>query len=48
MVSARCASLLVVMVFLAKGGGEVWVTVGSVHVFFQLQAADSGCHSILF
>lgn len=43
-----CASLLMVMVFLDEGGGEVWVTVGSVRMFFQLQPADSGPHSIPF
>lgn len=47
-VSARCSSLLVVVVFPAKGGGEVRVTVGSVDVFSQLQPSDSSPHSIPF
>lgn len=48
MVSARCASLFMVVVFPAKGGGEVRVTVGSVHVFSELQPPESGPHSIPF
>lgn len=48
MVSASCASLLVVVVFPAKEGDEVGVVVGCVGTFSQLQLPDSDAHSIPF